>query len=440
MRILSKYILKEIITYFLISLVVFTGILFTLRVLKLTSLIVNKGVLLSQVTVVFVSVIPAFLEIAVPLAALLGPMLTFARLSGDSEIIVIRASGISLIQLVRPIILFGILAAALGLFVSHELKPWGFRNLSSTLFQIARTKSTAGLEPGVFNDLGEITLYAEEIDQKTGDLEQVLIEDRRKEDAPRVIVARSGRILSDESERTIIFDLKDGEIHEDTDTNYTLTRYVTNKLIMDADKLSGADEEQKRKRARELTWNELATEKKDLIVKRQKALEDEADEKSFGPVEEEIAAIKESAGFEEEESLEEITNRLHKINFEQQTRFSLPVAALLLALIGMPLGIQSPRSQRTWGAGLSALIGLMVFLVYFAMFSLAKTLAEDGTISALLAAWCPNGITLLVGAYLLRQMSTERWQTISEGIEHMLASVHSLFVFRGNQKEQLAAE
>ena len=138
-KILSKYILKEILAYFVISLFIFTGILFTLRVLKLTSLIVNKGVLLSQVAVVFVSVIPAFLEIAVPLAALLGPMLTFARLSGDSEIIVVRASGISLFQLIRPILIFGLFASALALFVSHELKPWGFRNLSSTLFQIARS-------------------------------------------------------------------------------------------------------------------------------------------------------------------------------------------------------------------------------------------------------------------------------------------------------------
>ncbi|MCI5064648.1 LptF/LptG family permease, partial [bacterium] len=93
MKILSRYILREVLTYFAISLFIFTGILFTLRVLKLTSLIVNKGVLLSQVLLVFLSVIPAFLEIAVPLAALLGPMLTLARLSGDSEVIVIRASG-----------------------------------------------------------------------------------------------------------------------------------------------------------------------------------------------------------------------------------------------------------------------------------------------------------------------------------------------------------
>ncbi|MCB0329880.1 MAG: LPS export ABC transporter permease LptF [Bdellovibrionales bacterium] len=419
MKILSRYILKEVLVYFTISLFIFTGILFTLRVLKLTSLIVNKGVLLSQVGIVFVSVIPAFLEIAVPLAALLGPMLTFARLSGDSEIIVIRASGISLAQLIRPILLFGLFAASIGFVVSHQLKPWGFRTLSTTLFEIARTKSTAGLEAGVFNDLGEITLYAESIDQRTGQLKGVLIEDRRKENQPRVIVARTGEIQSDPKQQTIIFDLHEGEIHEEeVDDKYVLTRYVTNKLIIDAQKFHGDDELRKNRRARELSWNELHEESASIehMLNSPPLLEEELVKRHL----EEGSLPGEEDSLTLEELKKDFRGKLRKLAFETHNRFSLPAAALLLALIGMPLGIQSPRSQKTWGAGLSALIGLIAFLLYFALFTVAKTFAEGGDIDPFIAAWLPNLITLLVAAYFLRQMSTERWQTISEGIERAL--------------------
>ena len=114
--------MKEILLFSFISVFAFTGLLLTLRMLKFASLIVNKGVEVSQIATVFVSIIPTFLEIAIPLAALLGVMLAFARLSGDSEIIVMRASGISFTQFLGPVLLFGIVAALLCLYVTRDLQ------------------------------------------------------------------------------------------------------------------------------------------------------------------------------------------------------------------------------------------------------------------------------------------------------------------------------
>ena len=87
-----------------------------------------------QIATVFVAIIPAFLELAIPLATLLGIMLAFARLSGDSEIVVIRASGISLGQLIKPVVIFGLFASLLTLWVSFEHRPWGYRQLSKEPF------------------------------------------------------------------------------------------------------------------------------------------------------------------------------------------------------------------------------------------------------------------------------------------------------------------
>ena len=192
MRILSRYIISEVLTFFLISLTAFTGLLLTLRMLKLTSLIINRGVEFGQIFQVFIAIIPTFLEIALPMSTLLGVMLAFARMSGDSEVVVMRASGVSLLSFLRPIAIFACSIGALGLFVSCVLRPWGFESLSSALFQIARSKSTSGLTEGVFNKLGEITLYADSIDYQTGNLNRVIVDDKRDEIQRKVVVAKRG--------------------------------------------------------------------------------------------------------------------------------------------------------------------------------------------------------------------------------------------------------
>ena len=191
MKILYKYIFREATSYFLIALSAFTAVLLTIRMLRFATLIVDKGVEFSQIGLVFVAIIPTFLEIAIPLSALLGVMLAFARLSGDSEIVVMRASGISLYQLVVPVILFGLCTLALAFSVSFYLKPKGYQLLSDTLFEIARSKTTSGLEEGIFNRLNVITLYAEKIDDTTGGLSRVVLDDRRDLASRRIVLASS---------------------------------------------------------------------------------------------------------------------------------------------------------------------------------------------------------------------------------------------------------
>lgn len=406
-----------------------------MRVLKLTSLIVNKGVLLSQVGMVFLAVVPAFLEIAVPLAALLGPILTFARLSGDSEVIVIRASGVSLFQLIRPVLIFGVFVTLLALGVSHVLKPWGFKTLSNTLFEIARTKSTAGLEAGVFNDLGQIILYGEEIDSKSGEMKNVLIDERTPNGSSRVILAQEGTIQPDPENRAINFNLRNGEIHEESEGKYILTRYVSNQIVLDPSKLDGSEGVQKERRVRELYWSELRQEKREIreLLNTPPSLngtphsDQQPDEETTlePPTTEELSSQAAPPPTEEAPTQEELESRLRRIVFEMHTRFSLPFATILLALVGMPLGIQSPRSQRTWGVGLSALIGLIAFLSYFALYSITRSMAEDGLIPLIIGAWAPGIIIAGVAFLFLKQMSTEQWQTISDGLSTMLQGMKS---------------
>lgn len=421
MNILSRYIFKEIIAYFFIALFTFTGILLTVRILKFANLIVNRGVEFSQIVMVFLSIIPTFLEIAIPMASLLGVMMAFARLSGDSEIIVIRASGISLLRLITPIIIFGIFTLMLGLVISQEGRPWGYRKLASTFFEIARTRTTAGLEPGTFNILGKMVLYSERIDHASGMLEHVMLDDRRTETERKIIFAKSGRIVSKPENQTISFVLYDGAIHERLGNQYTLTRFETNSTVMNADELYDPDAQQMNLRDRARTrkgLNERLEYLQEFQQKRRRGQELDLEEvKKF--MSQGLAVSSDEA----QKDAREFEKLINKLQVEKARRWSMPFAALLLALVGMPLGIQPPRTQKTWGAGLSLSLGFIVFVVYYALLSVGITFAEKGSLNPHAALWMPNIVTLIIAGFMLYGMGTERWQSLLDGADLLLQKI-----------------
>jgi lipopolysaccharide export system permease protein len=419
-RILTRYIFKESATYFCLTLLVFTSVLLTVRILKFTNLIVNKGVEVSQIGMVFLSVIPTFLEIAVPMAVLLGIMMAFARLSGDSEIIVLRSSGVSLNELIKPIFVFGVVVSFISLFISLELRPWGYRQLSRTLFEIARTKSTAGLDAGIFNKLGHLTLYAENISHHTGELEYVLIDDKRDQSRRRIIISESGKIVSDEKRQTISIHLYDGVIHETQKDKYMTTKFETNSIIMHPDEIYNPDatEGQRRNRERNLVeLNRLLWVNRSIISKKRTGA---SASEALSPQEQAVEQAEGLPHLSISQQLQKLRREMSKLQIEKGRRFSMPFAALLLALIAMPLGIQPPRAQKSWGVTLSIVLGLIVFIFYYALLSVGIALAERGTWNAYLGLWIPNAAIGIITVYALRKMGSEKWQSIAHALEHVM--------------------
>lgn len=412
MKVLNRYILRESFIFFAIALFAFTSVLLTVQMLRFTSLIVNKGVGFFQIVQVFISIIPTFLEIAVPMAALLGVMLAFARLSGDSEIVVMRASGISLHQLLKPVFLFGVAILVLSFFVSVFLRPWGYDHLNRTLFQIARSRSIAGLDPGIFSRLGDLTIYAEEINHQSGLLNRLVIDDKRDAESRKIITAKSGRILSDQQNRTITFDLFDGDIHEIIRGNYVLTRFDTNSIIVDSSEILSGDDSQRGRKSQEMSFAELRA--------RINNLKSKLSERGAPPISEESFTEYFSG---EARNPAEAEKKISKLIIEGGRRFSIPVASFLLVLLGMPLGVHPPRTQRTWGIGLSSLLGLGVFVVYYGLLSVGMALAEGSTVSPYIALWFPNLIVLGASIFFIRRVASEKWQSVAEGFSEIYGTL-----------------
>ena len=406
MKIISRYVLKEVLTFFSISLLTFTGLLLTVRMLKLTSLIVNRGVEFSQIATVFVAIIPTFLEIALPMSTLLGVMLAFARMCGDSEMVVLRASGISILKFILPIGLFALVVGSTGLFVSFVLRPWGFSTLSTALFEIARSKSTSGLTEGVFNKMGLITLYAEKIDYQSGDLTKVLVDDKRNEGQRKIVVARKGKIVADEATQTISLLLGEGVAHETDGQNYSRTAFVSNSLSVNPMELK--EESKKGQIARELPGAEL--QQTIDYYKTQLRSTDGDSVEVYGQTITRKEALK----------------KFRRAKIEYGQRLSLPYASVVMAFVGMALGIMSPRTQRTWGAGFAATLGLVVFILYYSIFSVGLTMADSGALKVWIALWAPNILTTAIAALLVYKVGTEQWQSVAEGAHRALDRIGKL--------------
>ncbi|TMA40718.1 MAG: LptF/LptG family permease, partial [Deltaproteobacteria bacterium] len=140
----------------------------------------SRGLPLASIMRLFAYIMPAFLEVTVPMAMLLAILIAFGRLSADSEMVALRSSGLSLYQLMPPVAIFVALATSATAGIALYARPWGNRSLKTALYDIARTRASAGLKPAVFNDdFPGLVIYAEGIDPTMDRLAHVLIADER---------------------------------------------------------------------------------------------------------------------------------------------------------------------------------------------------------------------------------------------------------------------
>ena len=411
--ILQRYILKECLGFFVLSLLIFTSLLLTLKILKLASLVIHKGVQVSEIFKVIISIIPTFFEIAIPLATLLGCMLAMTRLSSDSEIVVIRSSGISFYKLLVAPIVTGILLSVLCLYVSTTLKPWGYNLLGNTLFEIARSKSTSALESGLFQKIGSLTFYCKSLDGDTGAATSLLIDDKRDANIRKLITAKTGRITTDPRTRNISLRLFDGEIHEIVEGKYIKTLFESNSVILQSGELFGADSLSSGRSPRELSMEEIDFSLNEL----RKLIDLKNESPELGPKTlDEVPEILKPQMLNQLLTKDSFIKRMVRILEEYYLRFSVPFSTLLFALIGAIFGIQPARIQKSSGMAVSILSVILIFVIYYTLLSSGITLAESKTLSAITAIWMPNIFLMVLISVLIYFLGKEKWNSVAEGI------------------------
>lgn len=364
-RTLHRYVLFQVLAPFAAGLALFTFILLIARILKLIELVVNRGVPPLRILEIFAYILPAFLEVTVPMALLLGCLLACGRLSADSEFVALKASGMSLYQIAAPILGLALVVYAGSLWLSLSARPWANAALKARLFDLARTRASVGLKEHVFNDeFKDLVIYVEQIDPPGTSLHRILISDRRLAGERNTVIARRGWLLANEVTQSVNLRLFDGVIFsaETGVKGYHKTDFSVYDISLNLAAM-GVGENRERNPS-EIRQAELRS----IIANRQAAGE---------------------SAFEE--------------RVELARRYSVPFACLVFALLGVPLGLQPVRAVRSRGLAVS----LAVFLVYYLLLSGAEALGERGRVPIGLALWTPNVLFALIGAGLFFRSANE---------------------------------
>lgn len=216
MRLLDRYILRQLIAPFLFSLAALTSIMLLNQVARRFGALVGKGLPWSVIGEVFALSIPFIVAMTLPMAVLTAVLYTFTHLAADNEITAIRAGGISIPQLVAPVLVTGVLVAAVNFGFTDQILPRSNTRLRSLLVDIGRKKPTFELREQVINDLGQegISLRATRIDPISGRMQGVTIFDLGNQSGRRIIYADSGRMAMTPDGTDLSLRLFDGVIHE----------------------------------------------------------------------------------------------------------------------------------------------------------------------------------------------------------------------------------
>jgi LPS export ABC transporter permease LptF/LPS export ABC transporter permease LptG len=361
---LDRYIVREMLAPTGLGLLLFTFILLLQSITQLLGILIARSAEPTTILKVFFYLLPSIFAVTIPMAFLLGVLLAFGRLASDSEIVALRASGISPARLLRPVVALATLAGLATFWVMAVALPAANQAHRQTMFALIVNKARTGVKPRVFSDdnlVPGMVLYVSDIPAETGQWKDIFIHDVRDQETPRVILARTGHILVDDGLKAVSMHLEDGAVYSVKSAEPATDRFqrfassdfpLPTEAFFPATPLSKGD--------REMTLGEL---------------------------EERIQATR----AEGKRPLD-----VARFRVEWHKKFAIPVACLVFGLLGLGLSLGTKKEARSAAFALS--IG--VIFVYYVFIRLGEQAGDTGMLPPALAMWGAN-IVLAIVAFLL---------------------------------------
>ncbi len=366
MRLIDRYIIRELWPSFLLALVVATLVLFVDKLLWLTSLILRNHLDLMTSGLLLCYTLPTVSGLTLPIAFLIGCTLTFNRLSMDSEYVVLQAAGISMYRLLVPLGAAAVVVYGLSSFVLMYVSPWGFQGLQRLFFEVARSHAYYHLQEHEFNDgFQGLVLYVERTVPEQQRLEGVFIADTRS-GVSQIITAQAGELFSEPEALRVVLRLEQGAIHRSAPPykRYDVLTFGHYDVVLNLE-TSLARQARDEARPRELFPSQLRAE----MARRQ--------------------ALGQPSRY--------LVLYWHKL-------FALPFASIIFAGLGPALGVVQPKSGRSAGY----VLGLGAIFIYYIFLTASDALTDKiPFFPAFLAAWFPNICMSGITIFLLRRTSRE---------------------------------
>jgi LPS export ABC transporter permease LptG/LPS export ABC transporter permease LptF len=377
MRILTRYILREVVSHALIGAAVFTFVLFTRDLGRILELVVRNSAPLPSVAQIFFFTVPVALTYTIPMGVLVGILIGLSRLAADSEITAMRASGMGVWTFLRVISIFVLVAWLLALGNSVYLAPRSLASLGQLQDRLKSSQVSFEVQPRVFYEgFPKTVLYVQDVKAMSGGAlwKGVFLADLSDPSSPRISLAREGLLVS-QGPDTLDLHLIDGSTHETDPKNpdqYQVSTFQTTDIPI---RIPAAQNGQ------------------------------EHEPTSLGELK--VADLLRTA-----QSGDPVTRRWHLIEYHR--RLALPTACIGLALVGIPLGLSSKKGGKSSGFVLTI---LLVFL-YYSISLIGVSFAKQGRLSPAAGVWLADLVFLAGGTFLL-------WQSERRPIE--LTAVRSWF-------------
>ena len=361
MRILTRYILREVTAHALIGVAVFTFVLFTRDLGQILELVVRNSAPLPSVAEVFFLIVPVTLTISIPAGVLVGILIGLSRLAADSEITAMRASGIGVWSFLRIVSIFAVAAWLLALANGVYLAPQSQAAVVRLQDRLKSSQVSFEVQPRVFYEgFPGLVLYVQNVKAAQGAAiwKGVFIADTSTPSSPRITLARQG-ILVSEGPETLHLHLTDGSTHEidpKSSDHYQISTFDQTDIPIPLPPADNTKEQELVPVSQMGTWElwRQASDRKNLVLA-----------------------------------------RWYLIEFHR--RFALPTSCLVLALVGIPLGLSSKKGGKSTGFVLTI---LLVFAYYSATL-VGVSLARQGKLSPGFGVWLADIVFFLGGAFLL---------------------------------------
>ena len=363
MRILTRYILGEIVTLTLIGCALFTFILFMPQLPHILEVVVRSSSTWADVAQVFLFTLPNLFKVTIPMAVLWGILLGLSRLASDSEIIAMRASGLGIGYFVRVASIVAIGGTLLGLGNSLYLAPRANQAIIEMEQSLETSQASYEIEPRIFyEDFRNYVLYVQDVRSGTGaaNWRQVFMADVSDPANPLITTAASATVVTDNTQE-LLMRLRDG---------------VRDETVADEPEQSNIST---------FTTTDLP-----LMLGQQNDVH-------LGRLDTALYAMPLSTLLQRTSGPDG-----KRFQIELHNRFAFPAACLVLMLVGVPLGVASRRGGKSSGLVFTI---LLVFVYYF-LSSTGIALGHQNKLPAFIAVWSANLLFAAAGTFLLWQMAT----------------------------------
>ena len=391
------------------------------------------------------------LVLAVPIGILFATIFAFGSLSASHEITIMKAGGMSLVRMMMPVIITGIIITGILFWFNNKVLPDSNHKAKVLLNDVTRKKPTFSIEAGQFStDIEGFTILARSVDSLSGLLKAVTVYDNTKGQRMNIATADSGTMEFSEDYSKLVVNLKHGEIHQiipNVATDYRKIDFENYQILINANGFAfeRTNEGMISRGDRELSIEDMQMavheiqNNIDTLYKKTNNLINDHFDFLMGKIGNHnnikqtintprmgwIQALKEAQNrmnflkaslFTDASQINDYETRIKQYQVEIYKKYAIPFACFLFIIVGCPLGIITKGGNF----GISSGISLLFYLIYWIFLIGGEKLADRGILSPFLSMWLGNIVIGVVGLMILIRVNNESYNIFKTEIGQKL--------------------